>query len=159
MVSANLEYVILAGSLLSRTKRLWPLAASLRYSLCLADTGSSPRPRAGGRRVQLPGEAAFESRSRRSRTYELRASTRRKRVRCAARLHAQHLCPRARTPLVLPSPLMLTYCDFACARLAPRPRSTNAIIACVILAGSLLPRTNLRAQLSALGPHVMLVVA
>ena len=109
MKSANLEYVILAGSLLSRTKTLGRLAASLCRSLpYLVDTGSSPRPRAGGRRVQLPGEAAFDSRSRRLRTYELRASTRRERVRCAARLHAYAhtdcLCPHACTPE--PSPLL-----------------------------------------------------
>ena len=42
-------------------------------------------------------------------------------------------------------------CDFACARLAPRPRSTRAIFACVILAGSFFARTNLHAQLSLFG--------
>ena len=42
-------------------------------------------------------------------------------------------------------------CDFACARLAPRPRLTGAVFACVILAWSLFPHTNLRAQLSVLG--------
>ena len=48
-----------------------PLGQTQRRScvertLSLADTGSSPRPRAGGRRVQLLGEAVFRSRSRRS---------------------------------------------------------------------------------------------
>jgi hypothetical protein len=46
-------------------------------------------------------------------------------------------------------------CGFVCARLAPRPRSTSAVFACVILAGSLFPRKNLRARSSALNPiHV-----
>ena len=68
-------------------------------------TRSSPQPRAGGRWVQLPGGAAFDSRSRRSRNYELLDPTRREGVRCAARLHArtQHLCLHARTPIPLSS--------------------------------------------------------
>ena len=41
----------------------------------------------GCRRVQLPGGAAFDSRSCRSRDYELRASTTRESVRCATSLH------------------------------------------------------------------------
>ena len=36
----------------------------LLRSLYPADTGSSPQPRAGGRRVQLPCGAAFDSRMR-----------------------------------------------------------------------------------------------
>ena len=43
--------------------------------------------------------------------------------------------------------------DFACACLAPRPRSTSAVSAYVILAGSLFPRINLRTQLSHVSPY------
>ena len=45
-------------------------------------------------------------------------------------------------------------CDFARACLVPRPRLTGAIFACVILAGSLFPLTNLCTLLvrSVLGP-------
>ena len=58
------------------------------YSLYPVDTRSNPQPRAGGRRVQLPGGAAFDSRSRRSRDDE-KCSTRREKVRAAP--HAREL--------------------------------------------------------------------
>jgi hypothetical protein len=144
LISAILEYVILAGSSLSRTKTLGRLAASLRYSLSLVDTGSSPRPRAGGRRVQLPGEL------RSTPALAGRATTRSWVRRGARGCAAPHTCTRTRTRLITSAHAhahllfhhITTDCDFACARLAPRPRSTSTKIEYVILAGSSLSRTK-----------------
>ena len=105
----------MTGSSLCRTRTLANLLHREHAALCSlypADTRSSPQPRAGGRRVQLPGGAAFDSRSRRSRNYELLDPTRREGVRCAARLHTRthHLCLHARTPIPLSSLTVICVC-------------------------------------------------
>ena len=109
------------------------------YSLYPADTRSSPQSRAEGRRVQLPGGAG----SIRACTGRLRARSQRQRngTHCASNPrpsypHAHH------TQHSHEGSINLADCVFAHACLAPRPRSTGAIFACVIFAGSLSPRTN-----------------
>ena len=105
----------MTGSSLCRTRTLANLLHREHAALCSlypADTRSSPQPRAGGHRVQLPGGAAFDSRSRRSRNYELLDPTRREGVRCAARLHTRthHLCLHAHTPIPLSSLTAICVC-------------------------------------------------
>ena len=139
MTSAIFECVILQGSSLPRTKALGQLAAPLRM-LSPVDTGSSPQPCAGGRRVQLPGGAgSIPACTGQLQVQSRRLSTQAERVRCAACLHARmHIsCAHAHARSII-----ITDHEFACARLAPRSRLANAIFACVVLAGSSLSRTK-----------------
>jgi hypothetical protein len=136
LVTSILEYVILAGSLLCRTKRLGRLAASLRMlstprtqgpalSLVLRVAGCNSR--AG--LVRFPLALA---------DYELGARLRRQReARLAHRtLALQPSCPGHTQHSHECSIIHLADCVFAHACLAPRPCLTRSIFACVILAGS-----------------------
>ena len=117
------------------------------YSLYPADTRSSPQPRAGGAgcnsraglvRFTL-AQADYELGHGGNETFALWALNPRPSYPHAHHTHHSHESSASST---------LADCDFAYASLAPRQRSTGATCACIIFAGSSLPRTNLRTLLA-----------
>ena len=102
-------------------------------------TRSSPQPRAGGRRVQLPGGAAFDSRMYRPTMSSVTVAVDARLRGCAALHTCTHACTSP-LPTHMPAP-SLSLTMNARARLAPRLRVISAISACVILAGSFFLRT------------------
>ena len=135
MVRSILEYVILAGSSLPRTKD----SANSLHHCAILSTPRTPGPALG----LVPGVAGFNSRARLCSTPALagRATTSSVPRRGAAHVHSH--TPDAPACTHTHPTIIFTDCDFACARLAPRPRSTRSIFAFVILAGSLFLRTFL----------------
>lgn len=145
MLGANPEYAISTGSALSRTKRLGRLAATaapLRPSCLLLSmqcrSGSTRRTQSVASNYTFIKLLGCISRS---------SSTRRE-FASAVSLRFELMHPTSITRTIAmraPSFIVIIHrvdCDFACARSAPRPRSTSAIFACVILAGSLFHHTN-----------------
>ena len=157
-ISANIEHIILQGVCASPYKNTW---GEFRSCCIAAHTLSAPQTRGWalsigwGQPGATPGRGWFDSRLHRPTMSSVTEAT----TGCAAaRLHARmhtpdHLCPRAHAHT---RSIIITDFEFACARSVPRPRSTRAIFACVILAGSFFPRINLRTLLcvrsAVLGP-------
>mgnify|MGYP003334514512 CR=1 FL=1 len=151
MTRSILEYVILAGSSLCRTKTL---GASRCITLLYVTGVRLGRESSVITDRRLP---QFELRDQ----AELRRQRRRRRSRRAAERQAQRIRLAHQTLLAscLDSHTLTSiWCtcthestsdhEFTCACLAPRPRSARSIFACAILAGSLFPRSNLRTQLA-----------